>query len=84
MPSTLHAARASRPSTEHLVREELHRMGLPEDAARVAFHADRDAFVISYPGYSPVTITGLEVIQAGSAQAIIAHKLSDMLRKPVI
>lgn len=84
MPSTLHAARASNPSIQHLVREELHRLGLVQDAARITVHADRDAFTIAYPGYSPITITGLDTIQAGSASAIIAHKLTDMLHKPVI
>jgi hypothetical protein len=84
MPSTLHAARASNPSTEHLIREAFARHGLPVDAARIVFHADRDAFTFSYPGYSPVTITGLDLMQSGDHAALIEARLTDMLNLPVI
>lgn len=84
MPSTLHAARASSPSTEHLIREAFRHRGLPVDAARIVFHADRDAFTFSYPGYSPVTITGLELMQSGDRAGLIEARLADMLNLPVI
>jgi hypothetical protein len=84
MPSTLHAARASNPSTEHLIREAFARRGLPPDAARIVFHANRDAFSFSYPGYSPVTITGLDLLQVSDQAGVVDARLTDMLNLPVI
>jgi hypothetical protein len=84
MASTLHAARASSPSTEHLIREAFRHHGLPADAARIVFHADRDAFTFSYPGYSPVTITGLELLQVADRAGLIEARVDDMLRLPIV
>jgi hypothetical protein len=84
MSTVMHAARASNPSTEHLIREAFRQRGLPVDAARIAFHADRDAFTFSYPGYSQVTITGLDMIQATDSVALIQSRVDDMLRLPII
>ena len=84
MSSTLHAARASNPSTEHLIREAFRQRGLPVDAARIVFHPDRDAFTFSYPGYSPVTITGLDLLQFADRAGLIKARLDDMLRLPII
>ena len=84
MASTLHAARASNPSTEHLIREAFARRQLPVDAARIVFHADRDAFSFSYPGYSPVTITGLDLLQVSDRAGLVEARMDDMLRLPII
>jgi hypothetical protein len=84
MASTLHAARASSPSTEHLIREAFARRQLPVDAARIVFHPDRDAFTFSYPGYSPVTITGLDLLQVSDRAGLIEARLTDMLNLPII
>jgi hypothetical protein len=84
MASTLHAARASSPSTEHMIREMFRHRGLPADAVRITFHADRDAFTFSYPGYSPVTITGLELLQVADRAGLIEARVDDMLRLPIV
>jgi hypothetical protein len=84
MPSTLHAARASNPSTEHLIREAFRHHHLPVDAARIVFHPDRDAFTFSYPGYSPVTITGLDLLQVADRAGLIEARMTDMLNLPII
>lgn len=84
MPSTLHAARASNPSTEHLIREAFRHRKLPVDAARIVFHPDRDAFTFSYPGYSPVTITGLDLLQVADRAGLVQARVDDMLRLPII
>jgi len=84
MPSTPHAARASNPSTEHLIRQAFQRRGLHPDAARIVFHSDRDAFSFSYPGYSPVKITGLDLLQVSDRAGLVESRLSDMLNLPII
>jgi hypothetical protein len=84
MPSTLHAARASNPSTEHLIREAFRHHHLPVDAARIVFHADRDAFTFSFPGYSEVTITGLDMLQVSDRAALVESRVDGMLRLPII
>jgi hypothetical protein len=84
MPSTLHAARASNPSTEHLIREAFRHYHLPVDAARIVFHADRDAFTVDYPGYNPFTVTGLDMLQATDTKAMIEAKVADMLALPIV
>jgi hypothetical protein len=84
MPSTLHAARASNPSTEHLIHEAFRHHHLPVDAARIVFHPDRDAFTVGYPGYSPFTVTGLDLLQVSDRAALIEARLDDMLRLPIV
>jgi hypothetical protein len=84
MSTVLHAARASNPSTEHLIHEAFRHHHLPPEAARIVFHPDRDAFTFSFPGYSEVTITGLDMLQVSDRAALVESRVDDMLRLPII
>jgi hypothetical protein len=67
-----------------MIRWAIGHQGLPVDPLRIEAHADRDAYTFDYPGYSPVTITGLELLQSGDPQGYITARVIDMLRTPVI
>lgn len=84
MPSTPPAAPASSPTVEQMIREAVRRNGLPEGAVRIRAHVERDAWTFSYPGYSAVTITGLELLQSGDPQGFLVARVADMLRLPVV
>ena len=84
MASTLHAARASNPSVQHMIRAAFEHHHLPIGALRITVPFDQDAYIFSFPGYSAITITGLELLQATDPQALIDAKVVNMLALPVI
>jgi hypothetical protein len=81
MPNT---PRAAPVSDESQIHAALRRAGLAPDAVRIVHHTNRDCTTFAYPGYRSVDVTGFDRLAAQSTEALLDHKVAEMLRMPLI